>query len=87
MSPSAVDARGNESSLHPEELLCKIGSYFLIMLLSNEVLFDHIADYQLFLSDAPSFWFTLNTSYDLPSPLILSSSFHCAALLLSHLTG
>jgi hypothetical protein len=25
---------------------------------------DHIADYLRFLSDAPSFWFTLNTSYD-----------------------
>jgi len=27
-------------------------------------LLDHIADFLLFLSDAPSFWFTVNTSYD-----------------------
>ncbi len=25
---------------------------------------DHIADYLRFLYDAPSFWFTLNTSYE-----------------------
>jgi hypothetical protein len=57
------------------------------MPLSTEVLLDHIADYLLFLSDAPLFWFTLNTSYDHPPPLILSSSSHCVALSLSHLTG
>jgi hypothetical protein len=57
------------------------------MQLSNEVLLDHIADYLLFLSNSPLFWFTLNTSYDHPCPLILSLSSHCAALLLSHLTG
>jgi hypothetical protein len=28
------------------------------------VLLDHIAEFLLFLSDAPSFWFTLNTSYN-----------------------
>jgi len=28
------------------------------------VLLDHIAEFLLFLSDAPSFWFTVNTSYD-----------------------
>ncbi len=28
------------------------------------VLLDHIAEFLLFLSDAPSFWYTLNTSYD-----------------------
>jgi hypothetical protein len=38
------------------------------MLLNTEVLLDHIANYLLFLSDAPSFWFTLNTSYDHPPP-------------------
>ncbi len=27
-------------------------------------LLDHIAEFLLFLSDAPSFWFTVNTSYD-----------------------
>ncbi len=25
---------------------------------------DHIADFLIFLSSAPSFWFSLNTSYD-----------------------
>jgi hypothetical protein len=27
------------------------------------ILLDHIAEFLLFFSDAPSFWFTLNTSY------------------------
>jgi len=34
------------------------------MSLSSEALLDHIADYLKYLSYAPSFWFTLNTSYD-----------------------
>jgi hypothetical protein len=34
------------------------------MSLSLKVLLNHIADYLLLLSDAPSFLFTLNTSYD-----------------------
>ena len=29
-----------------------------------DVLRDHIADFLIFLSCAPSFWFSLNTSYD-----------------------
>ncbi len=29
-----------------------------------DVLRDHIADFLIFLSSAPSFWFSLNTSYD-----------------------
>ncbi len=33
-------------------------------MLSMVVLLDHIAEFLLFLSDAPSFWFTLNTSYN-----------------------
>jgi hypothetical protein len=57
------------------------------MPLSTEVLLDHIADYLLFLSDALLFWFTLNTSYDHPRPLVLLWSSHCAALLLSHHTS
>ncbi len=57
------------------------------MPLSTEVILDHIADYLLFLSDAPLFWFTLTTSYNHPRPLILSASSHFAALLLSHHTG
>jgi hypothetical protein len=56
------------------------------MPLSTEVLLDHIANYLLFLSDAPSFWFTLNTSYNHPCPLVLPLPSHCTALLLSHLT-
>ncbi len=31
---------------------------------SSESVLDHIADYLTFISDAQSFWFTLNTSYD-----------------------
>ncbi len=31
---------------------------------SSESVLDHIAEYLKFISDAQSFWFTLNTSYD-----------------------
>ncbi len=75
------------SSLHPKEPLRKKGYHFIIMSLSTEVLLDHIADYLLFLSNAPLFWFTLTTSYNHPCPLILLASSHFAALSLSHLTG
>jgi hypothetical protein len=34
------------------------------MSLTSESVLDHIADYLRFLSNAPSFWFMLNTSYD-----------------------
>ena len=34
------------------------------MPLSTNVLLDHIANYLIYLSDTPSFWYTLNTSYD-----------------------
>ncbi len=34
------------------------------MSLSSESILDHIADYLKFISNAQSFWFTLNTSYD-----------------------
>jgi hypothetical protein len=33
------------------------------MSLSLAVLLDHIAEFLLFLSDTPLFWFTVNTSY------------------------
>ncbi len=39
-------------------------SLFLQMPLSSESVLDHIAEYLKFISDAQSFWFTLNTSYD-----------------------
>jgi hypothetical protein len=31
---------------------------------SSESVLDHITEYLKFISDAQSFWFTLNTSYD-----------------------
>ncbi len=34
------------------------------MSLSSEFILDHIADYLPFISDAQSFWFTLNKSYN-----------------------
>ncbi len=34
------------------------------MPLSSEPILDHIAEYLKFVSDAQSFWFMLNTSYD-----------------------
>jgi hypothetical protein len=49
-------------SLHPKELLGESTSHFLILSLSMAVPPDHIAEFLLFLSDAPLFWFTVNTS-------------------------
>jgi hypothetical protein len=40
------------------------GPHFLAMSSSSESVLDHIADYLTFISDAQSFWFTLNTSYN-----------------------
>jgi hypothetical protein len=40
------------------------GLQILQMSLSSKSILDHIADYLKFISDAQSFWFTLNTSYD-----------------------
>jgi hypothetical protein len=34
------------------------------MPVSSESVLDHIAEYLKFISNAQSFWFTLNTSYD-----------------------
>ncbi len=34
------------------------------MSLTYDVLLDHIANFLIYISDAPSFWFSLNTSYD-----------------------
>ena len=41
---------------------------------SSESVLDHIADYLTFISDALSFWFTLNMSYD--HGCHLASQFH-----------
>jgi hypothetical protein len=40
------------------------GPHFLAMSSSSEYVLDHIADYLTFISDAQSFWFMLNTSYN-----------------------
>jgi hypothetical protein len=48
----------------PKESPIKKGFHFLNMSLILKVLLGHIAAYLLLLPDAPSFWFTLNTSYD-----------------------
>jgi hypothetical protein len=34
------------------------------MLLTYDALLDHLANFLIYLSGAPSFWFLLNTSYD-----------------------
>ncbi len=52
------------SLLHPKEVRGGFGCHFLIMSMSMAVLLDPIAEFLLFLADAPSFWFTLNTSYN-----------------------
>ncbi len=40
------------------------GPHFLAVSSSSESVLDNIADYLTFISDAQSFWFTLNTSYN-----------------------
>lgn len=51
-------------SLHSEEYLCLVDYNFLLMSPSYDLILGHIADFLHVLSDAPSFWFTLNSSYD-----------------------
>jgi hypothetical protein len=41
-----------------------LGTVETIMVGSNLTILDQIAKFVLLLSDAPSYWFTLNTSYD-----------------------
>jgi len=51
------------ASQHPDEGVCQFGS--LILAMSYLTPFHiHIADYLRFISNAKSFWFLLNTSYD-----------------------
>ncbi len=44
--------------------LCHLGAVETIMVGSNLTILDQIAKFLLLLSDAPSYWFTLNTSCD-----------------------
>jgi hypothetical protein len=48
----------------PQRTAGQIWPSFLIMPLSMAVLLDQVAEFLIFLSDTPLFWFTLNTSYD-----------------------
>ncbi len=50
-------------SLHPDKAVFQFSLLFLGMSTSCKSILDHIAEYLRFISDAQSFWFTLNTSY------------------------
>ena len=51
-------------SQHHDRGLCHLGGVETIMVGSNLTILDQIAKFLLLLSDAPSYWFTLNTSCD-----------------------
>ena len=51
-------------SQHHDQGLCHLGAVETIMVGSNLTILDQIAKFFLLLSDAPSYWFTLNTSCD-----------------------
>jgi hypothetical protein len=44
--------------------VCPFSPHFLAMSSSSESILDHIAEYLQFISNAQSFWFMLNTSYN-----------------------
>jgi hypothetical protein len=50
------------ASYHPDEEMCHFSPHIFAMTLSSDALLDHITDYLQFISNAQSFWFTLNTS-------------------------
>ncbi len=51
-------------SQHHDRGLCYLGTVETIMVGSNLTILDQIAKFFLLLSDAPSYWFALNTSCD-----------------------
>jgi hypothetical protein len=51
-------------SQHHDRGLCHLGSVETITVGSNLTILDQIAKFFLLLSDAPSYWFTINTSCD-----------------------
>jgi hypothetical protein len=53
------------ASQHPNEALVRFGSPESTMTTSLDGRFlDHLAEYMIYLSTAPSFWFSINSSYD-----------------------
>ena len=54
------------ASLHPTNAEFHFGSCFLVMSFRYDVARDHIAEFLIFRSSAPSFWFSLNMSYNPP---------------------
>jgi hypothetical protein len=52
------------ASKHPADAEVHFGCCFLAMLLTYNILLDHIANFLIYLSGTPSFWLLLNTSYD-----------------------
>jgi hypothetical protein len=53
------------ASQHPNEALFQFGSSIFNMVTSYEIIsLNHLAEHMIHLSTAPSFWFSLNSSYD-----------------------
>ena len=55
---------GGARSLHPDEGLCQVSIVETIMVGVNLTILDQIAKFFILLSDAPAYWFALNTSCD-----------------------
>ncbi len=49
---------------HPDEAVFHFSLLFLQMPSSSDSILNHIKEYLIFISDAQSFWYTLNTSYN-----------------------
>ncbi len=54
----------NKPSLHLNEGLVKFGLVEAIMVLSSAIVLDQIARFFIFLSNVPSYWYSLNKSCD-----------------------
>ena len=67
--------------------MCHFGPLILHMSKRSVVLFDHIADYLQFISNAQSFWFTLNTSMTMASTLPVDSVWTRKTTRLCHLSS
>jgi hypothetical protein len=62
--PALCELKLLRASQHPDTAVLHFSSLFLGISSSSESILDNIADYLTFISDAQSFWFMLNTSYD-----------------------
>ena len=63
------------ASQHPDKGVCQFSLRLQILAMSqsSDALLDHITDYLRFISNAESFWFTLNTSMTMATTLPVNS--------------